>query len=527
MPAGSSSMACAWAVALLLVLPVRVAAQKDAFIDAFIAFHSALPGTYGDEGVTVTSSLDRMAAALDEWERAGRAAEAQLKARAGTTPAELALLYAEQHRWDDALAATDAAIAADPQRAPLSIFQGQLREAAGRPNGGAFETARRLDPSNPVAAYLVAARLAAAGGGDAAPGVAATLQSAPGLTRPFFRFALIDDLSAKTPIFSPAAYADGFASMMAGRFRQALAEFRAAAARDPLVIDPAGRHERVRLGIAALRDRRGAAAIEHLEAAVTTLPASSEAHRVLGVVYRAVGRVGDSIRRFETVVKLAPRDERARVALGTALAEAGRLDEAERALRDAIAALPASGSARWALADLYEKLSRGPEAVATLREAASLTIPAGKLHLYWRIAELAHGYQRDYGLVIDVLSRRVRLVPNEPHAHKDLGLAYARAGRDDDALVELLMTKLLGHEDAEMLGTIGQVHFNAGRFAEAEAPLRRAVALDPNLAQARYALGITLDRLGRREESKEQLDAFQRLQEAAFAAQRRTFEQTK
>ena len=78
-----------------------------------------------------------------------------------------------------------------------------------------------------------------------------------------------------------------------------------------------------------------------------------------------------------------------------------------------------------------------------------------------------------------------------------------------------------------MLGTIGQVHFNAGRFAEAEAPLRRAVALDPNLAQARYALGITLDRLGRREESKEQLDAFQRLQEAAFAAQRRTFEQTK
>ena len=89
-------------------------------------------------------------------------------------------------------------------------------------------------------------------------------------------------------------------------------------------------------------------------------------------------------------MRLAPGDERARVALGSALIEAGRLEDAERALRDAIARLPASGDARWALADVYERQDRGTEAIRVLEESASLIVVAGKVHLYWRIAQIAH-----------------------------------------------------------------------------------------------------------------------------------------
>jgi len=202
--------------------------------------------------------------------------------------------------------------------------------------------------------------------------------------------------------------------MMAGRFREALAQFRDAAARDPLVIDPAASHERVRLGIAALRSNRGAAAVEQLEAAVAALPASSEAHRVLGVVYRAVGRVRDSIGQFESAATLAPEYERARVSLGTALAETGRLDDAARVLRDTIVSLPASGSARWALSDVYERLERGPDAIAVLDEATLLTVVAGKSQLYWRIAQLAHGYRRDYAHVIDVCREQGATIVEPP-----------------------------------------------------------------------------------------------------------------
>jgi hypothetical protein len=92
MPPERRCVTAAWAIALLLALPVRAAAQKSTFIDAFIAFHSALPGTYGDEGPQVTAALDRMAVTLDSWERSNREAEAALRARAGATPADLALL---------------------------------------------------------------------------------------------------------------------------------------------------------------------------------------------------------------------------------------------------------------------------------------------------------------------------------------------------------------------------------------------------------------------------------------------------
>jgi tetratricopeptide (TPR) repeat protein len=279
----------------------------------------------------------------------------------------------------------------------------------------------------------------------------------------------------------------------------------------------------VRQGIAALKERRGDAAIAHFEAAVAALPTSSEAHRILGVGYRAVGRLAESLAHFDAAVTLAPLDERARIALGTTHAEAGDLPAAERVLRETIERLPASGEARWALADVYEALDRGPDAIATLDEAASLTVPAGKAALYWRIAELAHRHQ-DFETVAAALSRRARLLPNEAGAHKDLGMAYSRAGRTDEALIELLMASLLGHEDAEMLGTMGQIHLAAGRFDAAEVALRRAIALDPRLPQARYALGSTLQRLGRSAEAKEQLDEFQRLRAAALEEQRRAFE---
>jgi len=122
----------AWAVAFLFSLPGRAAAQKSVFVDAFIEFHSALYGTYGNEGPRVTAALDRMAASLDVWEQANREAERSLKALTGTTPADLALLYADQQRLDDAAAAIRAAIAANPSRPAYHVFEGLLDQATGR-----------------------------------------------------------------------------------------------------------------------------------------------------------------------------------------------------------------------------------------------------------------------------------------------------------------------------------------------------------------------------------------------------------
>ena len=126
--------------------------------------------------------------------------------------------------------------------------------------------------------------------------------------------------------------------------------------------------------------------------------------------------------------------------------------------------------------------------------------------------------------VIALVSQMARLTPNEAGTYKDLGLAYYRAGRDSEAAIQLLMTALLGHEDAEALGALGQIHLNAGRLDRAAPALRRAVALDPTSAQARYVLARTLQRLGRNDEANQELAEFNRLRATMFDEQRLKFE---
>ena len=103
-------------------------------------------------------------------------------------------------------------------------------------------------------------------------------------------------------------------------------------------------------------------------------------------------------------------------------------------------------------------------------------------------------------------------------------MALYRAGREQAALVELLMATLLGLEDGEMLGAIGQLHLASERLDMAERTLRRAVALAPDLPQPHYALGMTLRRLDKLKEADEELATFKRLQAAELDKQRREFE---
>jgi tetratricopeptide (TPR) repeat protein len=538
------TVACAVAgVLAALMLPREAAAQKDTFIDALIAFRTSLAGNFGDEGPQVAANLERMATSLDVWDKTIASAEADL--RAGLSGAtreqtlrvrlELTSLFLQRGRFAEGLAEIDRAIAVDPQRAAFHLFRGLIHDTTGAVAEARkdFERAWTLDPPDPIKAYLLADHVPAPG--DRQPQIdqlmvaqqalmAAQQAAVPAIRAPisFIRLPLIEDRAADWPVYSPAAYAEGFALVAERRYPDAVASFRAAASRDPLLVDPVSRTERMSQGVASLRERKFAVAVGHLEAVVSSAPESSEAHRILAAAYVADGRHADAIQHLRTALRLAPGDERVRMALGRALIRDGLWKEAEQALRDTIAALPKSADARWVLADLYEQESKGPDAMRELEAATPLPWLAGKGQLYWRLADLYHRHQ-DYESVTRTLSERARLDPNSAIVHKDLGLAHMRRGSRQDALIELLMSSLLGPEDAETLATIGQIHLDSGRYAPAEAVLRRAVALVPTLAQARFALGMTLVRSGRSEEGRQQLAEFQRLRTAALDDQRRTF----
>jgi Flp pilus assembly protein TadD len=277
------------------------------------------------------------------------------------------------------------------------------------------------------------------------------------------------------------------------------------------------------IGIAMLRAGRMQEAIAPLESAAAKYPDSSEVHRILGTTYGAVGNDAKAIEHLQLAVRLAPGDERVRLALARALRDAGRLDQAAQSIRETLSVLPGSAEARWTLAGVLEKAGRALESARELEAAASLTLVSGKAALDWQVAEIYDRHQ-DFDHVATLLRRRVRLEPNNPTVHKQLGLVQSRRGRSGEAFAELAMVDLLGGADAESLSVLGQLHLDAGRLEDAEWVLRRAVANEPDRQDARYALGRALLRQGRASEAREQLNAFQRIRDRAMDDQRRNFE---
>jgi tetratricopeptide (TPR) repeat protein len=558
--------------AALLVLSGRSSSQpvletKQGFVSGLIQFMEALPGTYGDEGVGLTSALEAMDAGLRRWDAGLRAyADAmtsQLKdARPGVAAAlrlPLGAVYLERGRFEEALREFATASELDPERAEPYVFRGLAFEATGRLReaGEAFQAAWRLDPKNPAAAYQAARHELAdtlegrerqegrerreglegregqernSSRGREALEALLTFQQrriADGDSQrvaPFVRIELVEERgSSDDPVFAPARYADGFKLLDQYKLDEALARFRDAAATDPLVVDAARLSGMVAQSGAAMRRGDVKAALQVLEPAVERVASSSEAHRVLGVAYWMDEQYDPSIAQLKTAVRLAPRDERSRLALVDVLTEADRLSEAETVVRETIDTLPESGQAHWKAGRLFQRLHKDAEALQAFERAAAFRTLASESRLHEALARL-YLSAPDLERSREAFSRAVRVDPNNPDLHRQLGDVLRKLGRQDAALLEFLTAALINPQDAAAHVGAGQTLLDEGRHAAAVTAFKQAVALKPGDIEARYGLVTALMRSGEVEAGTRELDVYRRLQADALVADRRRYE---
>jgi tetratricopeptide (TPR) repeat protein len=514
---------------------------KQRFVAGLIRFMEALPGTYGDEGPRLVAGLEDMEAGLRRWDAGLLAYETAIREQVqGARPAVAAALrmplgavLLERGRFDDALREFEEAARLEPQRTDAHMFRGFAYQAAGRPSDAtrAFRAAWQIDPTDPIAAYLVAR----AGEGE---GRSTDLQQAIRVLSAFQRERLVQDAQRRAPFttvslleesagndpeFPPALYVDGFASIRAGKYEEALVRLRAAVAADPMNADVALNAQPYVQGILALRGGRPDAAIRELQAAVEMNPGSSEAHRALGTAFRLDQQYSASIDQFGEAIRLRPTDERSRLALAEVLVESGQRDRVEQALRDAIQAIPRSGTARWKLGQIFQALSREEDSLPAFEEAASFPTLAGADRIQAVIGTL-YLRKTDFDHAIVAFKRRLEGDPNSAVAHRELGDAYRQQGRQDEAMLEYLATLLIDPADAEACAAIGQIHLSAGRYDDAFEILQRAVNLKPQDKEARYALANALVRLGKMDEGRRELEVVGKLQAEALEEEHRSYE---
>src|SRR5205085_11907099 len=104
------------------------------------------------------------------------------------------------------------------------------------------------------------------------------------------------------------------------------------------------------------------------------------------------------------------------------------------------------------------------------------------------------------------------------------GPALLDLERPEAALVELAAAVLVDPRDYESYVTLGQIHLDAGRYAQAGALLTHAIAIEPDEPEAYYVLATALNRSGRGDEAAPHLATYARLQALALDKKRRGIE---
>jgi Flp pilus assembly protein TadD len=186
--------------------------------------------------------------------------------------------------------------------------------------------------------------------------------------------------------------------------------------------------------------------LEEAEALAISLTQQFPKHpfgwKVLGVVLKQTGRLGESLAPMQEAVTLSPRDAEAHSNLGLTLQELGRLDESEASYRQAITLKPDYAEAHNNLGVTLKELEKLDEAEASYRQA-------------------------------------ITLKPGSAETHYNLGITLQGLDKLREAEASYRQAITLKPDCAEAYYNLGTILSELARLHEAEASYKKAIELKP------------------------------------------------
>jgi tetratricopeptide (TPR) repeat protein len=280
------------------------------------------------------------------------------------------------------------------------------------------------------------------------------------------------------PDFAPGHAHLGLLYVQTGRTQDALPELREALRLDPGRSDAAGAlaHilEKQAKTASDAGDWNGALAL--LIEARKYAPDNADVLYSFGMVARQLSLDDDAIEAFQQTLKLRKNDALALYYLGSTWMDRARFDEARAQFAQYVALRPDDPAGHCALGMTLAALERTEEARAQFE-------------------------------------RSIALDSTQSEAYYRLGLLEMNAGDYDAAARDLHQALEHKPNDAGALTALGRVEFERRHYPEAMTLLQQAVSQDDSLEEAHYYLGLTLARMGRKDESNAQLEIAARLEQ--------------
>lgn len=237
---------------------------------------------------------------------------------------------------------------------------------------------------------------------------------------------------------------------------------------------------------AALRDYRSAADLD---------ASSLRVIEALGDVNIALGRSERAVDRYEAFVALDERNPRVLYKLGLARYRTRRLTTAASPLQQALAIEPSMGEAYYVLGLVQRDLEQLPAARKSLEEAARRS-PAGQTSAREALADVLVR-EGDYGKGINQLEALAALEPAKPERVVAVGLAQARAGREDAAVLTLSRAVERFPDAPQVYAALGHVWLTEAQRRGDRVALNKAVEALSEAASRPDATSDTFAELGR------------------------------
>jgi tetratricopeptide (TPR) repeat protein len=286
-------------------------------------------------------------------------------------------------------------------------------------------------------------------------------------------------------------------------------------------LDQSATRPREMLGDLLYSQGRYDGAAEQYAASVQLDDASPRVQYKLALSCYRGGRTADAVAPLERAVALDEKLAEAHYLQGLVLRDLDQPKEAVAALRRAVTLAPALVQVRGELSDIYEELDRDSDALRELDALAALDSRPE------RFVALGLAYARagrtDRAVV--TLGTAVERFPESAAAYIALGRVWLQSaeGKPDRVALRKAIEALEGAIDAgannsEVLGLLGRAHFLNGHLEPAERILRDAATRLPVDPDVFLYLADAAERLGHSDLARRSLVSYRTLHEDDDAA---------
>jgi tetratricopeptide (TPR) repeat protein len=265
----------------------------------------------------------------------------------------------------------------------------------------------------------------------------------------------------------------------------------------------------------AMRQGQFDQAADGFSSIIKASPTFAEAYLNLGLVREEQGRHPEAIDNFQKALQLKPRLRGANLFLGVAQFRSNQMDSAIVALRKETAAYPKDANSWMWLGVVELEKGNGRDAADALDKAAALSpenvdilYHRGRAHLFvsnesyarmfkadpksWRVRQLLAEANASAERHMDAIAEyeaAIKLAPNEPRLHEELGTQFRVAGKMQEAEQAYLKELKIDPENVTAQYKLGVLAIERGDPARGKSLIEGALRAKPDLQHSDYNLG--------------------------------------